>query len=71
MGNPLYWDSTYAIVLALMKQHPALDPETVSTSQLLDLIVALPDFADEAILANEDLLVEILRFWYEEATFHE
>lgn len=71
MGNPLYWDSTYEIVLSLMKAHPTLNPENVSTQQLLQLIVALPNFEDEAILAHEDLLVEILRFWYEETTFHE
>lgn len=71
MGNPLYWDATYAIVMALMRHHPQLDPETISTQQLLELVVALPDFADEAILAHEELLVEILRFWYEEANFHD
>ncbi len=67
MGNALYWDSTYEIVLNLMRLYPTLDLDTIGTSQLLAMILALPNFADEPQLANEALLVEILRFWYEEA----
>ncbi|PJF44000.1 MAG: Fe-S assembly protein IscX [Phototrophicales bacterium] len=67
MGNALYWDSTYEIVLNLMRAYPMVNLDTISTSQLLEMILALPNFVDEPQLANEDLLVEILRFWYEEA----
>jgi len=34
--------------------------------QLNQLIVALPDFADDPELANDGILTEILREWYEE-----
>lgn len=67
MGNALYWDSTYEIVLNLMRNYPVIDLNAISTSHLLEMILALPNFVDEPQLANEDLLVEILRFWYEEA----
>ncbi len=69
MNNPLYWDSTYEIALNLMRQYPEADPSTVGTQHLLKLILALPNFADEPQLAHDDLLVDILRVWYEEVTF--
>ncbi|NDJ85686.1 MAG: Fe-S cluster assembly protein IscX [Chloroflexi bacterium] len=71
MGNPLYWDSTYEIVLNLMHDYPEVDPTTVGTRQLLQMVLALPNFADEAVLAHEDLLAEILRVWYEETVFYD
>lgn len=69
--NPLYWDSTYEIVLNLIGAYPHIDPDQVGIQQLLDMILALPNFADEPVLANEDLLVDILRVWYEEALFYD
>lgn len=71
MSNPLYWDATYEIVVNLIRHYPTLDPDTVGTHQLLDLILTLPNFVDDPVLANEDLLLEILRIWYEEALFHD
>lgn len=64
--NPIYWDSTYEIVLNLMTFYPDVDPDVVGTQQLLDMILDLPNFSDEPELAHEGLLVEILRIWYEE-----
>lgn len=69
--NPLYWDSTYEIVLNLIGVYPQLNPDQVGIQQLLEMILALPNFADEPVLANEDLLVDILRVWYEEALFYD
>jgi FeS assembly protein IscX len=69
MSNPrelLTWESTYAIAIRLIEEYPDVDPVFVGTQQLLDMILALPDFADEAILAHEALLADILRVWYEE-----
>jgi FeS assembly protein IscX len=63
----LYWESSYAIILALMEAHPDVDVETVGTDQLFRWIVALPNFADDPLLAHEALLEQILREWYEEA----
>lgn len=66
MGNPLYWDSSYEIVLQLIELYPEVDVETVGTDQLYRWVIALPDFVDEPELANEGILNDILREWYEE-----
>lgn len=63
----LYWDSSYEIVLALMDAHPDMALETLSLDDLQAKIVALPDFADDPALANDEILQAILREWYEEA----
>ncbi len=64
--NPLYWDSTYEIVLNLIEQHPDADLDSLGLQQLYKWIIALPGFSDDPILANDDLLTGILREWYEE-----
>ncbi|MEO1165221.1 MAG: Fe-S cluster assembly protein IscX [Chloroflexota bacterium] len=66
--NPLYWDASYEIVLALQEAHPTIDVETVGTAQLKDMILALPNFEDDPLLVNEAILNSILREWYEETT---
>ena len=65
-SHPLYWDSTYEIVLRLMETHGEIEVETVGTEQLYQWIIALPEFADDPLLANEGILSDILREWYEE-----
>lgn len=67
--RPLYWESTYEIVLRLMETHPDQDIEALGTAQVLEMVLALPEFVDDPRLANEALLNEILREWYEEAMF--
>lgn len=62
----LSWDYTYEIVLELQRHYADVDIEAVGTQQLLQMILALPDFQDDPVLANEDLLNGILRDWYEE-----
>ena len=66
--HPLYWEPTYEIVLALMAQYPTIDIERIGYQQLLDMIVALPGFVDDPDIASQELLRDILREWYEEAT---
>jgi len=69
--KPLYWDASYEIVLALIEAYPHLtdsDLDNVSLNQLMEWIVALPGFADEVILANDEILSGILREWFEEIT---
>jgi FeS assembly protein IscX len=65
-SNKLYWESSYEIVLSLMEAYPDLDVETVGMDQLRQLIVELPNFADDPALVNEGILKDILREWYEE-----
>ncbi len=62
----LTWDSSYEIVLQLMEQHPDVTVDEVGLDQLMNWIVALPDFADDPALVNEGILQDILREWYEE-----
>mgnify|MGYP001001602114 FL=1 len=64
--KPLYWEATYEIVLSLMEHHPDADLDTLGLQELYEWILALPGFADEPILANDELLTAILREWYEE-----
>ena len=64
----LYWDATYAIAMALQEHHPDLSPEDVGLQQMTDLILALPGFADDPVLVNERILLDIQIVWYEEAT---
>ncbi len=64
--KPLYWEASYEIVLALMEHHSTIDLDTLGLQHLFELIVALPGFADDPLLAHDGLLTEILREWYEE-----
>jgi FeS assembly protein IscX len=66
--DELYWDSTYAIALALIEHHPDLDPEDVGLGEMAELIENLPGFSDEPALATERILLDIQIVWYEEST---
>ncbi len=64
--QPLYWEASYEIVLSLMEHYPDADLDALGLQQLWEWIIALPGFADDPALANDDLLTDILREWYEE-----
>ncbi len=64
----LYWDSSYEIILALMERYPTAEIETVGLQELNDWIVNLPNFADDPLLVNDNILRGILRDWYEESS---
>ena len=68
MIDELYWDSTYAIALALIQHHPDLDPEDVGLEEMAELIEDLPGFSDDPALATERILLDIQIVWYEETT---
>lgn len=70
MNEPLNWESTYAIALALKGQHPAIDLQNVSLQMIFDWTVALPGFEDDPALANDGILAAIYQDWFEE-TIHE
>ena len=63
----LYWDSTYAIVVALMEKYPHLQPDKVGLHELNDMVEALPGFKDDPALVTERILHDIHIVWYEEA----
>lgn len=64
----LYWDSTYAIVVALMEHYPRHRPIDTGLEQLCALVESLPGFQDDPALVTEQFLLDILTVWYEEAT---
>ncbi|MCL4250195.1 MAG: Fe-S cluster assembly protein IscX [Anaerolineae bacterium] len=66
-ANALYWEASYEIVLNLIEAYPDADLDSIGLQQLQQYIVALPNFADDPELANDGILSEILREWYEEA----
>ncbi|HEX2620110.1 MAG TPA: Fe-S cluster assembly protein IscX [Phototrophicaceae bacterium] len=63
---PLTWEATYEIALSLIAAHPDVDPDSIGLQQLLEMVLALPDFADDPVLVNDGILSDILREWYEE-----
>ena len=63
---PLFWEDTYAIVLALIQEHPGVDLENVSLGMVYSWTVELPGFEDDRELANEGILASIYQEWYEE-----
>lgn len=69
--HPLYWESSYEIVLQLIARYPEVDLDSLGLQDLYQMIVTLPDFVDDPALAHDDLLTEILREYYEEATTHD
>ena len=62
----LYWDSTYAIAVALMEQYPHLQPEMVGLDELTEMVENLPGFVDDPALATERMFLDIQITLYEE-----
>lgn len=65
-ANSLYWDTPYEIVLELRARYPDAKVETLGLNDVLERVIALPNFADDPALANDEILRDILREWYEE-----
>jgi FeS assembly protein IscX len=66
MVEPLNWESSYAIALALQREHRGVDLEQVSLGQVYQWTLALPDFDDDPALANDRILADIYQDWLEE-----
>lgn len=64
--EPLTWDASYAIALALRRQHPQVNLAEVSLGMIFQWTVALPEFCDDRELANEAILAAIYQEWFEE-----
>jgi FeS assembly protein IscX len=64
----LYWDSTYAIAVALLEQYPQRNLEQVGLLELAELVMNLPGFRDDPSLVTDQILLDIQTIWYEEAT---
>ena len=64
--KPLYWDAIYEIVLALQASYPDEELDNLSLQHLFERVTALPNFADDPALANDDILAAIYQEWFEE-----
>jgi FeS assembly protein IscX len=67
MVECLTWDDSYAIALALMKLHPAIDLQEVSYQMIYQWTIELPEFCDDPQLVNDGILAAIYLEWFEEA----
>lgn len=65
-GKALYWDASLEIVFALQEAHPDVDVDSIGIEELYHWIIELPNFADDPEFANDGILTDILREWYEE-----
>ncbi|MCA9935031.1 MAG: Fe-S cluster assembly protein IscX [Anaerolineales bacterium] len=64
----LYWESTYAIAMALIDTYPQRRPEDIGLYELISLVVALPGFHDDPAIVTDQILLDIQNVWYEEIT---
>jgi FeS assembly protein IscX len=63
----LYWESTYAVVMALLEHYPEQSAEDVGLVELAQLVESLPGFSDDPGMMTERILLDIQTVWYEEA----
>ncbi len=63
----LFWESTYAICMALMEHYPDHNPEDVGLQELAEMVETLPGFSDDPAMVTERMLLDIQIVWYEEA----
>lgn len=70
MTEPLNWESSYAIALALKDAHPGVDLTDVSLNMIYAWTTALENFEDDPALANDQILAAIYQDWFEE-TLHD
>ena len=66
MTEPLTWEGTYAIALALKDAHPGVDLENISLGMIEAWTLELPQFEDDPALVNEEILMRIYQDWFEE-----
>ena len=52
MSEPLTWESTYDIALALKRAHPGIDMESVTLGNIQAWTLALPNFDDDPALGR-------------------
>ncbi len=62
----LKWTDVLDIAIELDEAHPEVDPATVNFVDLMNWVVALPDFDDEKDHCGEKILEAIQAAWIEE-----
>ncbi|MFN4329794.1 MAG: Fe-S cluster assembly protein IscX [Limnobacter sp.] len=60
------WTDTLDIALALIDQHPDVDPQYIRFTDLHAWVMALPGFSDDPSKSNEKILEAIQMTWIDE-----
>jgi len=60
------WTDTQDIAIALTDQYPDMDPKTVRFTDLMQWVMALPDFDDDPKRCGEKILEAIQMAWIDE-----
>lgn len=63
---PLKWTDSRDIAIALAEAHPEVDPRTVRFTDLMQWVLALPDFDDDPRHCGEKVLEAIQLAWMDE-----
>jgi len=64
--NPITWEDSYGIALALKQRYPGVRLEEVSLGMIFLWTIELPEFEDDPQLANDEILMAIYLEWFEE-----
>ncbi|WP_022956673.1 Fe-S cluster assembly protein IscX [Perlucidibaca piscinae] len=62
----LKWTDTLDIAIALCEAHPDVDPKTIRFTDLMQWVMALPEFADDPGHCGEKILEAIQMAWMDE-----
>ena len=60
------WTDTLEIAIALIENHPDVDPKFIRFTDLHSWVVALPEFCDVPEHSNEKILEAIQMTWIDE-----
>ena len=66
-SNGFKWTDTLRIAEELVDAHPDVDPTQVNFVDLMNWVMALPDFSDDPKHCGERILEAIQAAWIEEA----
>lgn len=60
------WIDVNDLAIELSEAHPAIDPRTVNFVDLMNWVIALPDFSDDPKHCGEKILEAIQQAWIDE-----
>jgi len=60
------WTSVYDIAAELADSHPDIDPKKINFVDLMQWVIALPDFDDDPKHCGEKVLEAIQQAWIDE-----
>lgn len=66
MPAQLKWTDSLEIAIQLSEAHPDIDPAQLRFTNLMEMVLALPEFADEPGRCGERILEAIQQAWIDE-----